>query len=77
MTTIDNTEIIALRRKTHFGYQEHPCLSKLSEQQYQKLREIDFLIVLLGGQHDITGDELDDYLDDLVRQYLTSNGITK
>lgn len=58
MNTIDNKEIIALRRKTHFGYQEHPCLSKLSEQQYQELREIDFLIVLLGGQHDITGDDL-------------------
>lgn len=68
MTTIDNTEIIALRRKKCFGYQEHPCLSQLSEQQYRELREIDFLIVLLGGPYDITGDEQDDYLDDLVRK---------
>ena len=68
LTTTDNTEIIALRRKAHFGYQEHPCLSQLSEQQYRELREIDFLIVLLGGPYDITGDEQDDYLDDLVRK---------
>lgn len=68
LTTIDNKEIIALRRKTHFGYQEHPCLSKLSEQQYQELRENEFFIVLLGGPYDITGDEQDDYLDDLVRK---------
>ena len=68
LTTIDNKEIIALRRKTHFGYQEHPCLSKLSEQQYQDLRENEFLIVLLGGRHDITDDEQKDYLDDLVRK---------
>lgn len=65
---LDNTEILAHRRKKYFGYKGHPYLKKLSEEQYQGLRENYLFIVLLGGYRNITGDELNDYLDDLVRK---------
>lgn len=65
---LDNTEIRAHRRKKYFGYKGHPYLSKLSEEQYKKLRENYFFLILLGGNRNITRDELDDYLDNLVLQ---------